>query len=931
MSDEDWDPVEELKDVEGWTPGQLAQHQANEEDGDNEDGSQAEEEDDEDAEDLEDAFYENQLDPITLLEDMGKQAIGSQEGGEYQPYQVLTRTARQARAQGQAPRPKSAQQTEPNSSEEEAEAQQKKKKRRKGQKFGATVDDIWEGDVAETAENFEKAKRSLRQRARYRRRKTGKTRRELPEEVSKKQGEANLAYALGKFKDAIPLLEEVIRAAPSLPDPYKTLGLCYEQTDNRRKALDFYMITAHMTPKDIALWKRLAALSSEMGFMRQAIYCLTKVIMRDKTDTDALFDRSLMYVEVGEARRARAGMEKLLELRPGDSEVPIILARIYHSLEQPEKAVETLEGFLRQHPLATEPTHINILAELYMEGKDYKRASQLIERASSHVCKDGLPIDLQVKLGLAYVHTARFEDALDQLQILFQDPIEVDLCLDAADSLLQNEKYAEALKLYERVGLEALKSNDLWSKVAECYRKTDNLPAAVNVYVNIANGDGIPTESRQEAAISLAEALSSRKMTQQTVSALKYLDKLGTESMDLLSRKGKVLLDMGDKDGYLDIFLPIVKETLHRAVTKKPKSQSQKSALDKMAESRRRIIERAKRAAEEGAIFKGFVTKDRRTRHRIEADQKLAELLAKQSTNEGDQATETKEQQEALLLGDLSKEDQDLKNVLRTARVLMEVNEPLQASEMLADCITHLTRRWQDRESKEKRDTLRLAAAEAAVTAGEPALAMHHIRHVCATWPQSAAVWNVLCQATIAAPTMIRQANKTVAALSVDFQDNLSMRLINGHSQALDAAHGNALREYMAAYHAEPEEVLCLLCVAVAHLNQAVNRRVPDRDAAVLASFAFLQAYSKKRENKQEAYYNLGRAAHQLGVLHLAAHWYYRALDAEVPQPWKSRASGQTASSIDLSKEIAYNLALLFRSSGAIELAREVMMKYITV
>lgn len=97
-----------------------------------------------------------------------------------------------------------------------------------------------------------------------------------------------------------------------------------------------------------------------------------------------------------------------------------------------------------------------------------------------------------------------------------------------------------------------------------------------------------------------------------------------------------------------------------------------------------------------------------------------------------------------------------------------------------------MTMVYRRRESKEKRDTLRLVAAEAAVAAGEPALAMHHVRHICATWPQSAAVWNVLCQATIQAPGMSRQASKTVAALSLEAEDSPSMRLINGHCQALN-------------------------------------------------------------------------------------------------------------------------------------------------
>jgi general transcription factor 3C polypeptide 3 (transcription factor C subunit 4) len=42
---------------------------------------------------------------------------------------------------------------------------------------------------------------------------------------------------------------EVIRLAPNLPDPYHTLGLLHEAVGNTKKALDFYMIAAHITPK----------------------------------------------------------------------------------------------------------------------------------------------------------------------------------------------------------------------------------------------------------------------------------------------------------------------------------------------------------------------------------------------------------------------------------------------------------------------------------------------------------------------------------------------------------------------------------------------------------------------------------------------------------------------------------------------------------
>ncbi|GFP83227.1 cytochrome p450 90b1 [Phtheirospermum japonicum] len=46
------------------------------------------------------------------------------------------------------------------------------------------------------------------------------------------------------------LLNEVILLAPNLSDPYHTLGLIYTAMGDKKKSLNFYMIVAHLTPKD---------------------------------------------------------------------------------------------------------------------------------------------------------------------------------------------------------------------------------------------------------------------------------------------------------------------------------------------------------------------------------------------------------------------------------------------------------------------------------------------------------------------------------------------------------------------------------------------------------------------------------------------------------------------------------------------------------
>ena len=103
-------------------------------------------------------------------------------------------------------------------------------------------------------------------------------------------------FDVSRYDEAIKLLLEVIKLAPNLPDPYHTLGLLHEASNNPRKALDFYMIAVHLTPRDISLWRRLAALSTDLGFLRQAIYCLSKV-RQPRTLPTAHRERRTVYIK----------------------------------------------------------------------------------------------------------------------------------------------------------------------------------------------------------------------------------------------------------------------------------------------------------------------------------------------------------------------------------------------------------------------------------------------------------------------------------------------------------------------------------------------------------------------------------------------------------------------------------------------------------
>jgi tetratricopeptide (TPR) repeat protein len=159
-------------------------------------------------------------------------------------------------------------------------------------------------------------KRGAKKRTRTRR---GK--RKIPPDVAKLLGEANMCYVSQDFSEAIRLLEEVVRRVPSVADPYHTLGLVYEEMDNRRKALDCYLIAAYLTGRDAETWKRVATMSHQQGLHEQAIYCINRALRLVPGDGQAQFTRATVLVDMGQLKKGTEAFRNLQRLRPHDVRV----------------------------------------------------------------------------------------------------------------------------------------------------------------------------------------------------------------------------------------------------------------------------------------------------------------------------------------------------------------------------------------------------------------------------------------------------------------------------------------------------------------------------------------------------------------------------------------------------------------------------------
>lgn len=126
------------------------------------------------------------------------------------------------------------------------------------------------------------------------------------------------------------------------------MGLIYEELGDQQKALEFFMIAAHLTPRDSPLWKRLALLSREQGQPRQAIYCFTKAIRQAPDDMDAIWDRSIIYGEIKQYKKAIEGFE-LLKNKVDDIELSKEIARVsIHVIDYQYSVIMKWDKMIRQ-------------------------------------------------------------------------------------------------------------------------------------------------------------------------------------------------------------------------------------------------------------------------------------------------------------------------------------------------------------------------------------------------------------------------------------------------------------------------------------------------------------------------------------------------------------------------------------------------------
>uniref|UniRef100_A0A8C6TJJ2 General transcription factor IIIC, polypeptide 3 n=1 Tax=Neogobius melanostomus TaxID=47308 RepID=A0A8C6TJJ2_9GOBI len=710
-----------------------------------------------------------------------------------------------------------------------------------------------------------------------------RNRSKLPRALRGLMGEANIRYARGEKSDAILMCMEIIRQAPMAYEPFSTLTMIYEDDGDMEKALQFGLIAAHLNPSDCDEWVRLAEMSLEQDNIRQAIVCYSKAIKYDPTNVRYLWERCNLHMRQGEHKQCMDGYRKILSLLPMEEgehfmQLSKDMAKSYFESNDLPAALGVIEEALTRHPDLVSDDVINMAAELYISNHEYNKAIQVRrapEMETVHV-PDSVPVDLKAKLIVSLIHLHVFS------------PLEVnstlitgnwDLYLDVSEAYLEEGKYLSALPLLTSLVIsEKYNLAVVWLRHAECLKALGHMEAAADSYSRVVE----KAPQHLEARLSLATLLQQLGQPKEALKALEPMYDSETLAQDsaaaqkelkLLLHRSTLLKTQGQTEGYLDSMISMI------------------SMLLKVAMQRARVAVRCVNVS--GETHLRLVTAQ-------SAEPEITDHEAAYLDNTGKTNV-------------LSKDDwwQMLRTCLFT---LCEVHR-YEETDLLVESAMEFYQFYDNMERRKELEFIGLSRPSWTRTTTRIML-MDNVN-----LPQ---LWNIFNQLTT--KSLHQRHHRFCLRLLLKNPDNHALSVLCGHNAMVSGSFKHALGQYVRAFQTHPKTPLYSLCLGLTYFHMASQKYVAKRHALILQGFAFLWRYVELRGECQETMYNIGRALHQVGLTHLAIHYYHKALGLP-----PEKLEGIDDDQVDLRREISFNLSLIYQASGNMEMAHQLRSTYCIV
>ncbi|KAI4490316.1 hypothetical protein M0802_010693 [Mischocyttarus mexicanus] len=732
-----------------------------------------------------------------------------------------------------------------------------------------------------------------------------KRRRMFPPILKGLMGEANIRFARGEIDIAEKLCMEVIRQvlqAPSASEPFQTLAMIYESKEPE-KSIQFALIAAHLSPKDADQWTRLANLSVESGNITRAIMCYSKAIQANPKDVHLYESLIELEEQNGDKKAHLKAYTKLLHHLDSEQGQDILkyaklLAKRHMQENNNEQAFRAMECIFVKCPELITLEEVNIMTELLISLKRFDRClDTLIKYTSIRVefkdtsdkndtespnvrvietcdMPDDVVVDLKAKFLITLIELDEIIMA-DKLlpKLLTEDPeISGDLFLDVAESFMGKNEFQRALNLLDPL----VKSNHfslaaVWLRHAECWVGCKDLKKAIKSYEVVKE----LSPQHLGARLALAKLYKFKGQYTKAAEVLKQDPELDTLDPNVIYMRTLLLFKTQKYDEYFQSGMLLL--------------------------SRHCINIRSK--AELGAL-----TRASGVRQRLETLQ-LHRLSCGEQLIEEDQPTflnneEPSERNEFLLFLQMCK----LAYASKRYGLLQRI------------CFSALTsKRFEKRNSH-----IMFLCLVSCIHNKDSFYGYNIVREIVKVCQRSNSInlFNIVIQRAEDS-----RHNRFIMRLLGREEAFSHLHIMHANNCLVSGTYTYALNDYISLFRVTPNALLALL-ICVTMLQMACQKNSMKKNQLIIQAIAFIKKYAELRgvNGQHETYYNQARVFHQIGLLPSAVHYYKLVLHTDPGELVK-----QNEDLLDLKKEAAFNLHLIYLQSENFQLARMYLEDYITV
>ncbi|CAG9772201.1 unnamed protein product [Ceutorhynchus assimilis] len=393
----------------------------------------------------------------------------------------------------------------------------------------------------------------------------------LPPSLRGLMGEANIRFARGEIELSKKMCFEVIRQAPEAYEPYLTLAQMYEN-QNMKKYKGFLMLAGHLHPSDTEIWCRLADVELQDNQVSAAISCYNRAIKARPNEVE-LHVKRLRLIEERVPSRNSLGLKLgLAKALPKNKPAQILqicseVAKEYFEAKNYMKAIEALKICLRRIPNNITPDVLNMMLELLLLSERFSECLDIFTQfcgfqfdvtvgedmsitINSYLIPENLHVDLKSKFIVCIIGLQSYQ-LIEELikEMITNDDIEVNgmLYFDIAEALMASFLYAEALQLL----IPLVKSKNfslagIWLKHAECLTQLRMYEQAIEAYMNVIS----MAPNHVDVLYPLAMLLLQQDRKEEALAVLSQDMSSGKLHVAVLIEQMKLLKQIGDLANY---------------------------------------------------------------------------------------------------------------------------------------------------------------------------------------------------------------------------------------------------------------------------------------------------------------------------------------------------------------------------------------------